>query len=466
MLTAENPLSYLTKQHVFKEATFLEAGEKLLVLKRGTWSVVMNGGAGGGGGKGSGYNGGAGGQGLFTLQKFDLDTTSRVQIYVGEGGKTRTNGGNGGAGHSNFHVAGHGGGAGKPTYLTYYDEQQLYHWGSVGIYTRTNEVKTTSPVYGKNGEVNTNWTIENIEDIENSDYKNVTFKYITGDTLIISSENAERNQIANLPLYIYANGGGGGGGGGASGASGRYNGGAGGAGGGGYFRFDYDNLSIITSVPGKDGGTGGSNYSSSRRNAGAGVQGNITDFPTLKSGSGTSGSGQGGGSGSTGGGASGGGGGGGHNSGSAYSGSGGGGAGGDLDAGGGAGGEYATNYHLNPTSIEIRNLKYGIPANLGQGGAGSSTTNTEGEEGNNGWIYLLRYEDIDSIIDCQFIVGPAQSSDNYGNITDEVTETTDYNDLTGSESFGNIIEFSTVDTIIDLGLLGQEITQQQDMGHI
>ena len=149
-----------------------------------------------------------------------------------------------------------------------------------------------------------------------------------------------------------------------------------------------------------------------------------------------------------------------------------GGAGGDESAGGGGGGAGAnwgasgTNPHIIPTSVAIRNMKYGIPENLGQGGAGSSTANTEGEEGNSGWVYLLRYEDINSITDCQFIIGPAKSLDNYGNITDEVTETINYNNLTGSESFGDIIEFSDVDSIMDLGILGQDITQQQDMGHI
>ena len=430
MFTPENPLQYLHQKHIIKEATFLEAGLENVVLRYGHWFIAMNGGAGAGGGRGSGGNGGAGGYGQFTTSRFDLDTTTRAQICIGEAGKTRTNGGNGGEGHPTFHNAGHGGGGGLPTYLTYYQYQPLYNWGSEDIYTRTNEVKLTSIVYGKNGEVNTNWSIENIEDIENSTYKNVTFKYITGDTLTISSQDATVINSANLPFYIYSNGGGGGGGGGGTGAGGRYNGGGGGAGGGGYFRFDYDNLNLITNVPGKNGGTGGSTYKHSARAPGSGVQGNIIDFPNLKSGGGNGGSGQGGSAGASGGGASGGGGGGGHNSGGAWSGAGGGGAGGDLDAGGGTGGPSATNPHIIPTSIVMRNFKYGIPENLGQGGAGSSTANTEGEEGNNGWVYLLRYEDIDSITDCQFI-------------TD-----------------------ADVNTIMDLGILGQDITQQQNMGHI
>lgn len=430
MFIPVNPLLYLDKKHVIKEAKFLEAGLENVVLKYGHWFIAMAGAGGAGGGRGSGGNGGAGGYGQFTTSRFNLDITTRIQINVGEAGKTRTDGGNGGEGHSTFHNAGHGGGGALPTYLTYYQYQPLYKWGSEDIYTRTNEVKLTSIVYGKNGEVNTNWSIEKIEDIENSTYKNVTFKYITGDTLTISSQNTTVINSVNLPFYIYANGGAGGGGGGGSGGVGRYNGGGGGAGGGGYFRFDYDSLNLIINIPGKNGGTGGSSWSSAYRAPESGVAGNTIDFPNLKSGGGNGGSGQGGSSGASGGGASGGGGGGGHNSGGAWSGAGGGGAGGDLDAGGGNGGPAATNPHVIPTSVVIRNMKYGIPENLGQGGAGSSTANTEGEEGNNGWVYLLRYEDIDSIIDCQLI-----------------TDT-------------------SVSTIMDLGILGQDITQQQAMGHI
>lgn len=430
MFIPVNPLLYLDKKHVIKEATFLEAGLENVVLKYGHWFIAMAGAGGAGGGRGSGGNGGAGGYGQFTTSRFNLDITTRIQINVGEAGKTRTDGGNGGEGHSTFHNAGHGGGAGLPTYLTYYKYQPLYNWGSEDIYTRTNEVKTTSIIYGKNGEVNTSWSIEKIEDIENSTYKNVTFKYVTGDTLTISSQNTTVINSVNIPFYIYSNGGGGGGGGGGSGGGGRYSAGGGGGGGGGYFRFDYDNLLLIINIAGQAGGTGGSTYSASWRLPGSGVQGNIIDFPNLKSGGGNGGSGQGGAGSASGGGASGGGGGAGHNSGSAYAGAGGGAAGGDLDAGGGTGGPSATNPHIIPTSVAVRNMKYGIPENLGQGGAGSSTANTEGEEGNNGWVYLLRYEDINSIIDCQLI-----------------TDT-------------------SISTIMDLGILGQDITQQQDMGHI
>lgn len=438
MFTAENPLSYLTKKHVIKEAKFLEAGLENVVLKYGHWFIAMAGAGGCGGGCGSGSAGGAGGYGNFTVANFSFNNTTRAQIYIGTAGKTYTNGGNGGyrgqGNGYNQNNGGYGGGAGKPTYLTFYNnEQLLYAWGSEDIYTRTNEVKTTSIIYGKNGEVNTSWSIEKIEDIENSTYKNVTFKYVTGDTLTISSQNTTVINSVNLPFYIYANGGGGGGGGAGYGLGGRYCIGGGGGGGAGYFRFDYDNLTLIVDIPGKKGGNG-----SNQGGYGPGTDGNTDDFSNVKAGRGGNGHISGGGAAGIGGGASGGGGGGGGNHRSAQSGGGGGGAPGDnVDAGGGFGsgggassGESGTNPHIIPTSVAVRNMKYGIPENLGRGGAGSSTANTEGEEGNNGWVYLLRYEDINSIIDCQLI-----------------TDT-------------------SVSTIMDLGILGQDITQQQDMGHI
>lgn len=217
--------------------------------------------------------------------------------------------------------------------------------------------------------------------------------------------------------YFYANGGGGGGGGGGS-AHGhashmRYSGPGGGGGGGGFYRVANH---MIESVPGQNAVDGN------------GVQGNITDFPLLKSGNSGAGGDDGayyaGKPGAYGGGASGAAGTRGkQNTDWTYSGGGGGGAGGSADAGGGHGGygqegrsagQNGTNYHSLPTK-SINWLGQEVLSGWGIGGIPNMN-------GSDGWVYIARVEDVIDTMNCGSITEAATTL-NMGLITDAVVDT-------------------------------------------
>lgn len=100
-----------------------------IYLPAGEYDIIIRGGGGAGGTTGGrstvrcygyGGKGGAGGKGDLLVQHFQfLEDTYITELYVGEGGLTKANGGNGGSGNNygNGGQAGHGGGGGMPSYV-------------------------------------------------------------------------------------------------------------------------------------------------------------------------------------------------------------------------------------------------------------------------------------------------------------------------------------------------------------
>ena len=119
MRTSLNPLMY--KDWDF-EKFYGEPGTFTLNISPGTYRYVLRG-AGGAGGNNDSANvrqGGAGGKGELTHGTFTITEATKVTIYVGAGGLTYANGGNGGIKGDNTDAprkAGNGGGGGTPTYI-------------------------------------------------------------------------------------------------------------------------------------------------------------------------------------------------------------------------------------------------------------------------------------------------------------------------------------------------------------
>ncbi len=200
--------------------------------------------------------------------------------------------------------------------------------------------------------------------------------------------------------YIISQGGGGGGGAGGSGNYGRWGGGGAGGGGGGWYYMDENTQE--TAYNGKTGGAWGGTDDGA---GGAGTAGNKTHFADVTSGSGGRGGYSGGwrangGSGASGGGASGGGGaaGAGNHS-SAYGGGGGGGAGGSKRAKGGYGGVGRENGVAASNPGGTASLSFDYKNRSVKNARGGNA----GANGNPGWVYCFKYEDIKGIFDSGFI---------------------------------------------------------------
>lgn len=388
-------------------------GEYTVNLLPGTYYAMIHGAGGAGGTKGTNGNGGAGGnsgagsKGELTYASFTLYADAEASVFVGEAGLTRANGGNGGAGGSSNGNSGNGGVGGG---------------GGKPSYIVINEV-----AYVGNG-----------------------------------------------------GGGAGGGGGGGTTVQARYNGGAGGGGGGGYYRVKAtttvteDELTVVTysveSVPGKNGANGAGAFDPVD-----GVKGNTTDFPDIRAGRGHNGydwqntwrdyySNY-----VYGGGASGGGGGGANwNTDYSTAGGGGGGAGGSTDASGGAGGnswrpgETASNFHTTPTPT-IDYLGNVVTQGGGVGGIA-------GMDGTDGWVYLVRGEDVVEILNLGFIMSyEPESIDDAGGIVDAVTESDDAGaiDSTVSETdnAGSLLS-PTPSTPWIMGNITDSVTEIKTLGNI
>lgn len=388
-------------------------GEYTVNLLPGTYYAMIHGAGGAGGTKGTNGNGGAGGnsgaggKGELTYASFTLHADAEASVFVGEAGLTRANGGNGGAGGSSHGNSGNGGVGGG---------------GGKPSYIVINEV-----AYVGNG-----------------------------------------------------GGGAGGGGGGGTTVQARYNGGAGGGGGGGYYRVKAtttvteDELTVVTysveSVPGKNGANGAGGFDPVN-----GTAGNTTDFPNIRAGRGHNGydwentwrdyySAY-----VYGGGASGGGGGGANwNTDYSTAGGGGGGAGGSTDASGGAGGnswrpgETASNFHTTPTPT-IDYLGNKVTSGGGVGGIA-------GMDGTDGWVYLVRGEDVVEILNLGFIMSyEPESIDDAGGIVDAVTESDDAGaiDSTVSETddAGSLLS-PTPSTPWIMGNITDSVTETKNLGNI
>lgn len=196
--------------------------------------------------------------------------------------------------------------------------------------------------------------------------------------------------------YVISQGGGGGGGAGGSGNYGRWGGGGAGGGGGGWYYLDEN--AQETAYDGKNGGAWGGTDDGS---GGAGTAGNTTHFSDVTSGAGGRGGYSGGfrgygGAGAAGAGASGGGGAAGAgNHGSSYGGGGGGGAGGTKRAHGGYGGIGKANGSAASNPGGTASLSFDYKNRSVSNARGGDT----GANGNTGWVYCFKYEDIKGIFD-------------------------------------------------------------------
>ena len=269
-------------------------------------------------------------------------------------------------------------------------------------------------------------------------------------------------------VYYVANGGGGGAGGGGGGTNYPSHAarGGGGGGGGGYYRLEGDS---IISVAGKSGGNQTASYGEN------GTAGNTTDFPDIRSGDGGGGFSNvyyiAGGSGASGGGASGasGGGWGSYTEGNgAGGGGGGGGAGGSPDAGGGqAGGGYGTgtngsNYHTTPTS-STDYLGNEVISGWGIGGS----VNMDGYDG---WVYLVRGEDITKYLDMGLVMTYQPTIiEDAGEIDSDIANIEDAGQILGiidAEEDAGALLIPLVGTPWVLGNITDDVTEIENCGNI
>lgn len=124
---------------------YTKAGLHNVLLTAGSYKVTIHGAGGAGGENGqsagnrSGGIGGAGGVGKKKIEYFTLTSQSQVQIYVGNKGETKANGGNGGAGgtysafgSTSYIKGGAGGGGGEPSYVKANDKYYFALGGGGG----------------------------------------------------------------------------------------------------------------------------------------------------------------------------------------------------------------------------------------------------------------------------------------------------------------------------------------------
>jgi hypothetical protein len=224
----------------------------------------------------------------------------------------------------------------------------------------------------------------------------------------------------------------------------------------------------VESVAGKNGSNGVGS-----QNANPGVNGNRTDFPTIKAGTAGEGSDwQSRGSkaaGGTGGGASGGGG-GGTNWNTDYScgGVGGGGAGGSLDASGGQCGSgwntgtNGSNYHTTPTSTTDY-LGRTVASGWGVGGVA-------GMNGSAGWIYLAKGEDVTEVINLGTLYTTVPESINdAGSVSGGYDESADAGavDSAVDESADAATIFALPDAEVwNLGDITATVSETEELGNI
>lgn len=418
--------------------------------------LVAGGGAGGDGGtlRHSARTPGVGGAGetsLIRTIKFTPNDSQIAKITVGSGGVVSSDPNSNGGTSANADYANvHGGDGGRPTFITFPKKVTINSSNYRPTYaysvknTTTNAVGYTIHTYpSTDGQLVSFYfkTSSRLEDGTDKGYflNGHLVDISTGETWEFCNESNQANQtflnVKDIPLKaIFCEGTGGGGGGGGGGINSRKGtAGAGGAG-GGYYRFNYEN-STVQSVPGRG---------SSSPNGGAGYTGNTIErfivanvdwtYLTACAGKGDSGQSGAGGNGGQGYGASGGAGGSGGNHSGAVCGSGGAGAGGSPWAGWGsyaANGmdsswrrQYAEDISSQYQALGVYTYRPRFIGNAGKGGDGGSIGG-KGTAGQNGYLYVYRFENVDETTDCGVLVDEITETIDCGELSETVTETID-----------------------------------------
>lgn len=365
MKTPLNPLMFAGGS---KDLLITVAGRTDVKLRPGKYVITMCGGGGAGGTRSmnSAGNGGAGARGDIQSATITITDTVVATVYVGAGGRTYANGGNGGRSddspaptgkYRGNNIGGFGGGGGYPTYIKIGNRYYFANGGGGGG-------GGGAPAYGGR-------------------YSAAGSGGGGGGYYRLDSTTG---QIISVPGQLGARGGGADDGAAAQGVAGNttdFPGLASGRGGtGGYYKYTRGPGGAGANGGGASGGGGGGgagNHSSSHGGGGGGGAGGSPD---------------------AGGGAAG------------------------YGAGYGWGpATNAANHHTTPTPA-VDYLGQPVTAGWGIGGYGQTADIAAGN-GADGWFYLTRVAAV-AKEDFGFINETADEYRDYGNITDPVTETIDY----------------------------------------
>lgn len=421
----------------WKMREYTEAGEYYLGMSPSNYASVLVSGGGAGGspslaGRTMSVNfGGRGGSSVPRIVHFENTDTQVVTIRVGKGATTNTGAG---AGGSSYNSGGDypgvsGGAAGEPTIIMFNKDVSVETM-PIRLYSFTNgsTVYYTQNSYPATAGMLTQFCDENGTLNGKTGYRSTSGAnggvICQQDGLLYNTSNVSGNanidiDFSGLTKCIFNVSPGGGGGPGGVGKRWRWGSGGGGGGGGGWYRIDLYNKTYYLVT----GAAGGNAVAAAQ--AGHGGSGNTMDGPSISAHRGQNGTSSTGGNGGTGYGAGGGAGGRGNaNTDSAVSGNGGGGAPGN-ELGGLAGYNNGSSYN---DAIAKTEILWGKPTEYGKGGNGyyGNSQPLSWYSGNDGYVFLYRFEVVTQNIDCGDIQGAIDEEIDCGSVLDiNITETID-----------------------------------------